>query len=66
MLIAVELVALILCVAACVKSVNDMEVCQETRMGHFGMALIWGAAAVLVSYWLGVAVTDWFMLEVMP
>ena len=59
--LAVELMAFVLCVAACLHSVNEMEACAETRLGYFGAALIFGSAAVLISYWLGLGVTDWFM-----
>lgn len=58
MIVAIALAA---CVVACVGAVNEMVACPDTRMGYFGVALIWGAAAVMLSFWLGVAVTDWFL-----
>ena len=63
MTIAVELVVLVLCVTACVQAVNGMEESPDTRMGYFAAVLVWGAAAVLVSYWLGQSVMGWFMSE---
>lgn len=63
MTIAVELVALVMCVVACVRAVREMEESPDTRLGYFATALIWGTAAVLVSYWLGLSVTEWFLNE---
>lgn len=54
-------IALAACVVACVGAVNEMAACPDTRMGYFVMALIWGSAAVMLSFWMGMAVTDWFL-----